>query len=1166
VSYTLGTNTTGYGSNAEDAERTKELLANRWQAEAQNVDWKDYMTFARVQNAVDGAIVDEKDAIDSSEYSVRLDVSVKPFPWLGYDYNLGGIIAAAVFSIIGALAFMSNVVIIMKSVVVEKELRLREGMQMMGMSTNTYWLSWFFTHLVTAMCTVVLICLIGMYPFEYTNPFLQFVFYTLWVISIILWNYMLSTVFSRSITASVVGCFVYVISMAPAIAVRITHENGSTGWIASCLLPGGTIIMWGHVLSVLELAKEGVTFDTLAESVSRDVNFSAGTVIGMTALDCVIYASMTWYLDKVWPTEFGQRLEPWFLFTRAYWRGEKDDAASDDQKEIDAAALEKAEEGVTFEKLTPEQTARAPVRIRGLRKTFKNGVTAVDDLTVTFAPSQVSGLLGHNGAGKTTTISILTGMLNASGGDAKINGRSIKTDMPTIRASLGICPQFDVLWPTLTVKEHLELYAAFGGMPKKMIGREVIAAVNEVALSEKLAYKTGLLSGGQRRKLSLAIAFIGRPKVVFLDEPTSGMDPYSRRFTWDVIRRRAAKSSILLTTHFLDEADLLCDRVAIMSAGKLACVGSPVFLKNRYGTGYHLTLARSEGNAGGNGDAASVLSLVAKHVPAGAVASDVGAELSFTLPTDQTRAFPELFKELDANLQRLGFSSYGISCTTLEEVFLSVARGGVGGKHVVKNRKSLDENENKTKALGAAAAADESPLVPASEDASDDHPDDVELRAGYSRGWSLLGRQISGLLWKRWLNWTRDAWSILIQIIVPVLFFVLALVLAGLEYGANETYYDIAINRGLLGGRPTIISARDSDAEAAAVIAQFTADAYVKRSYQSQVDCRCFCPADSAQLGTSTVYECCMHDPAAATTLATAAGFATNIQYCGAQSTYSPAGGACATDSNGMDVYGDCVGSADSFDGYLWSITEQRQTCDSQRNIGCDAIHIEQYTNAASSVYTHTVYAHQSAYHSIPATLNEINSAILRRRTGDSNARIAVVNEWLPAAATYGDGDVVDTQNDSTFITSLFVVMGAAVLTSSLVVFPVYERRNNSKHLQMVSGVNKMAYWHCHWLADLAQMAAPVAAVVCLFAAFNIAQYRGQLEAISVLLISFIASSIGYTHLLGFYFSNEFYAFVGTVGVKLFLGVITTAAGMVVEVRSIHWSPYDPVRVVNADP
>jgi ABC-type multidrug transport system ATPase subunit len=117
-------------------------------------------------------------------------------------------------------------------------------------------------------------------------------------------------------------------------------------------------------------------------------------------------------------------------------------------------------------------------------------------------------------------------------GDALINGKSIKTEMSSIRASLGICPQFDVLWPTLTVKEHLVLYAAFAGMPTAMIQQEVVSAVTEVALSEKLNYPTGKLSGGQKRKLSLAISFIGRPDVVFLDEPTSGMDPYSRRFTW----------------------------------------------------------------------------------------------------------------------------------------------------------------------------------------------------------------------------------------------------------------------------------------------------------------------------------------------------------------------------------------------------------------------------------------------------------------------------------------------------------------------------------------------------------------------------------------------------------------------------------------------------------
>jgi ABC-type multidrug transport system ATPase subunit len=120
------------------------------------------------------------------------------------------------------------------------------------------------------------------------------------------------------------------------------------------------------------------------------------------------------------------------------------------------------------------------------------------------------------------------------------------------------------------------------------------------------------------------------------------MDPYSRRFTWEVIRRRAATSSIMLTTHFLDEADLLCDRIAIMSAGKLACVGSPLFLKNRYGTGYTLTLARSSSNDGGGAD--SILQTVRKHLPGAKVTSDVGAELHVMLPTGGSSKFATLFK------------------------------------------------------------------------------------------------------------------------------------------------------------------------------------------------------------------------------------------------------------------------------------------------------------------------------------------------------------------------------------------------------------------------------------------------------------------------------------------------------------------------------------------
>ena len=208
--------------------------------------------------------------------------------------------------------------------------------------------------------------------------------------------------------------------------------------------------------------------------------------------------------------------------------------------------------------------------MKNLRKLFPNGVAAIYNLSVNFVPGQVSALLGHNGAGKTTTINILTGAMIQSSGEATINGFDVATQMSSIRLSLGICPQFDVLWPVLTCREHLKLYAALSQNQVVMsnLDKAIEDALKEVDLLNKIDEQSRNLSGGMKRKLSLACAFIGDPSIVFLDEPTSGMDPYSRRFTWEVIRKRAqSRKTILLTTHFMDEADLLCDRVAIMSAG-----------------------------------------------------------------------------------------------------------------------------------------------------------------------------------------------------------------------------------------------------------------------------------------------------------------------------------------------------------------------------------------------------------------------------------------------------------------------------------------------------------------------------------------------------------------------------------------------------------------------
>jgi ATP-binding cassette subfamily A (ABC1) protein 3 len=158
---------------------------------------------------------------------------------------------------------------------------------------------------------------------------------------------------------------------------------------------------------------------------------------------------------------------------------------------------------------------------------------------------------GHNGAGKTTTIAMLTGLIPCDGGTAMVEGMDIRSDMDDIRKNLGVCPQHDILFPDLTVHEHLIMFARFKGTPSKDLNDEVERMIESVGLTEKRHAFSKQLSGGQKRKLSVAIAFIGGSRIVFLDEPTSGMDPYSRRFTWNVIRQHREGRVIVLTTHFM---------------------------------------------------------------------------------------------------------------------------------------------------------------------------------------------------------------------------------------------------------------------------------------------------------------------------------------------------------------------------------------------------------------------------------------------------------------------------------------------------------------------------------------------------------------------------------------------------------------------------------------
>jgi len=281
---------------------------------------------------------------------------------------------------------------------------------------------------------------------------------------------------------------------------------------------------------------------------------------------------------------------------------------------------------------------------------------------------QVLALLGHNGAGKTTTISMLTGLFSPTSGDAWVNGLSIVSDMREIQRTIGVCPQHNCLWEELTAAEHLKIFASIKGVPKEQHEALVEEKLKSVLLFDVANKKAGLFSGGMKRRLSVAISSVGNPKVLFLDEPTTGLDPMSRREIWGAIQRLKKNRVVVLTTHSMEEADILGDRIAIMAHGKLKCIGTSLHLKNKFGLGYRLNLsARPEQQE-------QLKSIVTERLPGAVLIAETGGNLIYGVTTSLLPLVVPFFQFMEGHKDDGNFliRDWGMSQTTLEEVFLKV--------------------------------------------------------------------------------------------------------------------------------------------------------------------------------------------------------------------------------------------------------------------------------------------------------------------------------------------------------------------------------------------------------------------------------------------------------------------------------------------------------------
>ena len=225
------------------------------------------------------------------------------------------------------------------------------------------------------------------------------------------------------------------------------------------------------------------------------------------------------------------------------------------------------------------------IETKDLTKRF-GSLTAVDHLSISVEAGEVFGLLGPNGAGKTTTINILVGLLEPTSGTVSVMGLDVLRESSRIKEMIGVCPQEPAFFPYLTGRENVMLMGNLHGMPGKDLKERTDELLEKVGLGEASGRRAGKYSGGMIRRTSLAMALINDPEVAFLDEPTVGLDPQSRRATWGLIRGLGDRGrTVVLTTHYIEEAEALADRVGVIDNGRLIALDTPRALMEKHGAG-----------------------------------------------------------------------------------------------------------------------------------------------------------------------------------------------------------------------------------------------------------------------------------------------------------------------------------------------------------------------------------------------------------------------------------------------------------------------------------------------------------------------------------------------------------------------------------------------------
>ncbi|XP_018099248.1 phospholipid-transporting ATPase ABCA1 isoform X2 [Xenopus laevis] len=1275
----------------DNVERTNKIKDGYWDPGPRADPFEDmryiWGGFSYLQDVVEQAIIRVQTGVEK-----RTGIYVQQMPYPCYVDDIFLRVMSRSMPLFMTLAWIYSVAVIIKGIVYEKEARLKETMRIMGLDNGILWLSWFITSLIPLLMSAALLVLIlktgNLLP--YSDPSVVFVFLSVFAVVTISQCFLISTIFSRANLAAACGGIIYFTLYLPyVLCVAWQDYVGFTLKIFASFLSPVAFGFGCEVFALLEEQGVGVQWDNLLESPLEENGYNITTSGFMMLFDTLLYGIMTWYIEAVFPGQYGIPRPWYFPFTKSYWCGEE-------SKEYNQpCAVQKGSSEVCME----EEPSHLPlgVSIQKLVKIYRNGrKVAVDGLTLNFYEGQITSFLGHNGAGKTTTMSILTGLFPPTTGTAYIMKKDIRTELNSIRQNLGVCPQHNVLFDMLTVEEHIWFYARLKGLSEEKVKTEMEQMLNDVGLPHKKKYKTSQLSGGMQRKLSVALAFVGGSKVVILDEPTAGVDPYSRRGIWELLIKYRQGRTIILSTHHMDEADILGDRIAIISHGKLCCVGSSLFLKNQLGTGYYLTLVKRDtdsslsscrnssstmsylkkesskqttackqqpspmmaapsasGNTGavitkhskhtagqkkeakdredsvsqsssdaGLGsdhesdtitiDVSAISNVINKHIPEAKLVEDIGHELTYVLPYEAARegTFVELFHEIDDRLSDLGISSYGISDTTLEEIFLKVANDtGVdvetsdGMVPARRKRYAFGDHQSCLRPFTEDDAFDTNDSDMDPESRETDYLSVIDGKGSYQvQSWNLMRQQFTALLWKRLLYAKRSRKGFFAQIVLPAVFVLIALVFSlivppfgkypSLElepwmYDEQYTFFsndapdDLATQSLLkaLTDKPGFgtacmdgysnmkVSCSGGDEEwSTQFVSQSVKDLFLNGNWTMEnpsPSCECssdrrkkmlpVCPPGAGGLppfqrrqNTSDILQ-----------NLTGRNISDYLVKTYAQIIEKSLKNKILV--NEFRYGGFSLGASSSP-----ALPPNEEVMASINHI---KKHLELAQNGAANRFLDSfgafmkgldtkdnvkVWFNNKGWHAIGAFINVMNNAILRSklREGEDPASYGITAFNHPLNLTKEQLSEVALMTTSVdVLVSICVIFAMSFVPASFVVFLIQERVSKAKHMQVISGVKPVIYWLANFVWDMCNYVVPATLVIIIFICFQQDSYvsSSNLPVLALLLLLYGWSITPLMYPASFIFKIPSTAYVVLTSVNLFIGINGSVATFVLE-------------------